>query len=223
VSLFTNIPIELAMESVTNRWNYIENNTSLPKSEFLLAVKFVLDSTFFTFNNIVYRQVFGTPMGSPLSPIIGDIVMQDIEKKALNTITFTPPFYYRFVDDIITACPSNLTDYLLTVFNSFNQRLQFTLEVEDNKSLNFLEISIISDNNKLHFDWYHKPTFSRRYLNFLSQHPDCQKRGTIIGLLDRAFLLSHPKFHRKNIIHIIEILLNNGYPLKFIFNTINQR
>jgi len=86
VSLFTNIPIELAMESVTNRWNYIEYNTSLPKSEFLLAVKFVLDSTFFTFNNIVYRQVFGTPMcvGSPLSPIIADIVMQDIEKKALN-------------------------------------------------------------------------------------------------------------------------------------------
>ncbi|EFN74899.1 hypothetical protein EAG_11700, partial [Camponotus floridanus] len=41
---------------------------------------------------------------------------------------------------------------------------------------NFLEITIISDNNKLYFDWYHKPTFSSRYLNFLSQHPVCQKR-----------------------------------------------
>lgn len=36
-------------------------------------------------------------------------------------------------------------------------------------------------------------------------------------------MLSHPKFHRKNIIYIIEILFNNGYPLKFIFNIINHR
>lgn len=77
LDVFTNIPIELAIESVSNRWNYIENNTHLPKSEFLLRVKFVLDYTFFTFNNIFYSQVFGTPMGFPLLPIIADIVMQD--------------------------------------------------------------------------------------------------------------------------------------------------
>lgn len=35
VSLFTNIPIDLAIESVSNRWNYIKDNTDLPKSEFL--------------------------------------------------------------------------------------------------------------------------------------------------------------------------------------------
>ncbi|EFN65809.1 hypothetical protein EAG_00370, partial [Camponotus floridanus] len=88
ISLFTNIPIDLAIESVSNRWEYIEGNTDLPKSEFLLAVTMVLNSTFFTFNNIVYRQLYGTPMGSPLSPIIADIVMQDIENRALNSINF---------------------------------------------------------------------------------------------------------------------------------------
>lgn len=134
-------------------------------------------------------------MGSPLSPIIADIVMQDLENRALNIITFTPHFYFRFVDDIITAFPTNLIDHVLSVFNSLNPRLQFTMEVEVNKSLSFLEITIISENNRLLFDWYHKPTFSNRYLNFLSQHPECQKRGTIIGLIDRAFMLSHPKFH----------------------------
>ncbi|EFN72003.1 hypothetical protein EAG_06100, partial [Camponotus floridanus] len=34
--------------------------------------------------------------------------------------------------------------------------------------------------------------------------------------------LSHPIFHQNNIMLIIEIL-NNGYPLKFIFDTINYR
>ncbi|EFN62466.1 hypothetical protein EAG_00055, partial [Camponotus floridanus] len=75
----------------------------------------------------------------------------------LNSINFIPPLYFRYVDDIITACPSNFTDHILSIFNSFNSRLQFTLEIENNKSLNFLDITIISDNNRLYFDWYHKP------------------------------------------------------------------
>lgn len=140
----------------------------------------MLDFSFFVFNNIFYRQSIGTPMGSPLSPIIADIVMQDLENRALSIINFTPPFYFRFVDDIITAFPTNLIDYVLSVFNSFNPRLQFTIEVEVNKSLSFLEITILSENNRLFFYWYHKPTFSSRYLNFLSQYPECHKRGTII-------------------------------------------
>lgn len=54
--------------------------------------------------------------------------------------------------------------------------------------------------------------FSGRYLNFLLQHPLCQKRGTIVGLIG-AFLLSHPQFHQKNFYFIIKILLDNDYPL----------
>ena len=35
--------------------------------------------------------------------------------------------------------------------------------------------------------------------------------------------MSHPKFQEKNITELIRILLNNGYPLKFIFATIKNR
>lgn len=41
----------------------------------------------------------------PLSPIIADIVMQDLEEKVLHSIDFRLPFYYRYVDDIIIATP----------------------------------------------------------------------------------------------------------------------
>ena len=44
-----------------------------------------------------------------------------------------------------------------------------------------------------------------------------------MGMVDRAFLLSDPKFHRKNIEFIVNILLINDYPAKFIFETINSR
>jgi len=50
-----------------------------------------------------------------------------------------------------------------------------------------------------------------------------EKRGTITGMMDRAVFLSHPKYHQKNFNLIVEILLLNDYPLKFIFDTINTR
>jgi len=74
-ALFTNVPLNLAMDGISNRWAHIKQFTDIPKNEFLMAIKFVLSSTYFTFNNIIYKQTYGTPMGSPLSPIVADIVM----------------------------------------------------------------------------------------------------------------------------------------------------
>jgi len=53
----------------------IGRSTSIKKDEFLSAINFVLTSTYFTFNSKVYKQTFGSPMGSPLSPIIADILL----------------------------------------------------------------------------------------------------------------------------------------------------
>ena len=49
------------------------------------------------------------------------------------------------------------------------------------------------------------------------------KKDVIIGQLDRILLLSHPKFHEKNISNLIHTLLINGHPLEFIFSTIKNR
>ncbi|KYN06950.1 hypothetical protein ALC62_02072, partial [Cyphomyrmex costatus] len=105
---------------------------------------------------------------------------------------------------------------------NFHSRLQFTLEIGD-KKLDFLDTSISIIDNHFIFDWYRKPTFSGRFLNFFSNHPVSQKKGTIFSLVDRVFLLSDLSFHTKNLNFIINILLNNDYPLSFIFDTINQR
>jgi len=42
-------------------------------------------------------------MGCPLSPIIVDIVMQDLEEGVLETFDFDIPFYYRYVLAIATS------------------------------------------------------------------------------------------------------------------------
>lgn len=223
ISLFTNIPVEMAVDSVASRWNYISTNCTIPRPEFITAVRLILNSTYFTFNGVIYQQTFGTPMGSPLSPIIADIVLQDLESKALKSLTFTPLFFVRYVDDIALAAPATLCDHTLNIFNSFHPRLQFTMEIGEENKLNFLDVSLILVDNHLIFDWYHKPTFSRRYLHFLSNHPLCQKRDTVISLFDRVTLLSHPIFHSKNLEIMVEILLDNSCPLEFIFKVLHER
>ncbi|XP_070152504.1 uncharacterized protein [Polyergus mexicanus] len=76
-------------------------------------------------------------------------------------------------------------------------------EGADNR-LNLLDTTIILENNIINFDWYHKPTYSDRYLNFESRHPLCQKKGTAINLIDRSFRLSHSRFHQNNVELVID-------------------
>jgi len=94
ISLFTNVPIDLALESIEKRWDSISQCTLIPLQEFKVAVKFVLGSTFFTFNKKCYKQIYGTPMGSPLSPVIADLVLQDLETTAIKNLPFHMTSFY---------------------------------------------------------------------------------------------------------------------------------
>jgi len=80
----------------------IDLNPLLPKIEFFFALEFILNFTFFLFNDKFYKQTFGTPMGSPLSPIIADLI-QELELEALNNLSIQSLFYVRYVDDIALA------------------------------------------------------------------------------------------------------------------------
>jgi len=121
------------------------------------------------------------------------------------------------------AAPRDKIDLIFKTFNDYHNRIKFTIEFEENRSLSFLDLRLTITDNLIHIDWFHKKTFSGRFLSFYSSHPLCHKIGMIYGLIDRAFLLSHPMFHQKNIEFIIDTLVENGYPLDFIFDKIRSR
>jgi len=221
-SLFTNVPLDLAMDGIDNRWVHIKQYTNILKNEFLMAIKFVLSSTYFTFNNLIYKQTYGIPIGFPLSPIVADIVMQDLETECINKFDFHLTFYFRYVDDILASLKDKI-DLIINSFNDYHERLKFTVEHEKDRSLSFLDLLITISNNTIYLDWFHKGSFSGRYLSFHSSHPWCHKIGTMYSLTDRAFLLLHLMFHQKNLELVVELLLDNGYPIELIFEKMNSR
>jgi len=92
--------------------------------------------------------------------------MRDLEDKALNSVNIQPIIYYRYVDDILLFSHNEEVHSILEKFNSYHHRLKFTMESEVNHIMNFLDITIHMKNNIIVTDWFHKTTFSGRYLHF---------------------------------------------------------
>jgi len=222
-ALFTNIPKELVMQGVADRWNNIQKNTRLSLEQLLLALDMILCSTSFTFEGRIYEQIYGSPMGSPLSPILADLVMEDLETYCLSRLDFNVHTFHRYVDDIFMIIPAEKLNSVLTTFNSYHPRLKFTYELEKNNKLNFLNTSVIRENGNIITNWFRKPTFSGRYINFYSNHPTQYKVNTVTNLVDQAILLSDERFHLTNLDIVKTILLNNGYPLTMLNRLIVKR
>lgn len=222
-SLFTNIPLELVIDSIQRHWNSISQHTDITLQRFLELIAFVFDTTFFTFQDRYYKQIFGTPMGSVISPIVAQYVMDDVLDTVVSKLPFQVPFLKKYVDDIITAVPSDSIEETLIIFNSIHSKIQFTTETESDCSVPFLDMLVIRDGTSIMTDWYIKPTASGRYINFYSFHSMKMKINVIMNMKKRVIRLSHPIYHLNNFKKLVNIMIDNSFPLpllnKLIYST----
>ena len=146
-------------------------------------------STYFQYNGKHYKQLHGTAMGSPVSVVVAEIVMQNIEEQALSTYTKTLPLWLRYVDDTFTAVHKDEIDTFHEHLNRQNPHIQFTKEIEENGKIPFLDCLVSRDENKLRTAIYRKPTHTDRLLDQSSYNPTSHKATTIQTLTRRAQLV----------------------------------
>ncbi|UYV74794.1 hypothetical protein LAZ67_12001008 [Cordylochernes scorpioides] len=93
-----------------------------------------------------HGQSKGTPMGSPLSSPLSEIVMRKVD--CLITGHFQADIHtrFRYIDDIFCIVKTESLDSIHTKLNSLFPDIQFTVEIENNCSLAFLDIMITKQN-----------------------------------------------------------------------------
>lgn len=95
---------------------------------------------------------------------------------------------------------------ILDVFNSYHPRIKFTVELETDSHINYLDMRIIREDHKLKFDVYRKEISSLRLLNYISYHPEIQKLNVVDAFISRTLTISDREFHVKNVVEITKVL-----------------
>ena len=188
-SLFTSIPLQLALDCTETAINNSTFKLPLPTNDIMDLLNLCLTSTYFQYNGKHYRQLHGTAMGLPVSVVVAEIVMQNIEEQALATYKQTVPLWLRYVDNTFTAVHKDEIDIFHEHLNRQNVDIQFTREVEENGKIPFLDCLVSRHDNKLQTTIYRKPTHTDRLLDQSSYNPTSHKATTIRTLTRRAQLV----------------------------------
>ncbi|XP_072430928.1 uncharacterized protein [Chiloscyllium punctatum] len=168
-------------------------------------------TTHFTFNNIVYKQTNGTPMGSPLSGFIAEAVMQRLEQTALPNIK--PKIWVHYRDDTFVITKRNKREETFNIINNTLTGIKFTKEEETDNKLAFLDVTVErKDNGELQTCVYRKPTNTDQILNYTSNHPNTHKRSCIRTLFPQATThCSTDELRKTEENRLYNVFKKNGY------------
>ncbi|KAL1447597.1 hypothetical protein WDU94_009868 [Cyamophila willieti] len=216
--MYGNIPNPELLEILNNN----DFNNYEHKEELIHLIQLCLKQNYFQFNDQFYCQTDGLPMGSPLSPILANIYMNHFENKILqeSKLKNNVISWLRYVDDILVIWSSSnrQLENFKNDINKINDNIKFTLE-HGGKEINYLDLTINIENNKLKTKIYRKPTYADAIIPADSFHPWKYKTSAIESFIYRAIKCTTDIEDLKHEIQTIRtIARNNGYKPE----TVNQ-
>ena len=217
VSLFISIPVDLAIQVATE---VLSDDETLQDRSTIPVDRLLFVNNKFQVQQHLLPAIFGTAMGSPVSAVMANLVMEYLEKRALSTSIVQPCFWKRYVDDVCAAVNSSLVQTLQHHLNNIEPSIQFTVERETNRKMSFLDVTVCrQDNGRLSTKVYRKPTHTERHLSFHSHHAVAHKRAVVKSLTDRAKTIPSSSHQRsKEMKHVTAALVANGYPKRFVID-----
>ena len=220
-SLFTNVPIEETIDICTQQLYHSDiERPSLSEKSFQKLLRMVTTSVEFSVDDIMFRQIDGVAMGSPLGPVLANIFVGFHEQRLPIKNNSSLLSYCRYVDDTFSL---NITresaGKFLNELNNLHPALQFTCEHESNLTLPFKDVLVHkhhSGNNENTTTFttsvYRKPSFTGQYTRWDSFSSRRHKINLVKCLTHRAKKICSQCWLEPEIRRIKEILNANGYP-----------
>ena len=223
-SLFTNVPLdETIMICADALYDNPDTQPQFSKEVFVELMRSATSTVEFSFNNIMYRQVDGVAMGSPLGPALANIFVGYYEEKLFSEIS-KPSVYFRYVDDTFVIFQNEKeSEEFLTRLNGLHSSLWFTFEKEKNNALPFLDVFVERAKASYETNVYRKPTFTGQYLRWESFTPIKGKASLVSTLVHRALMICSKSKLKGEINRIKEILLDNEYPEEFVQKKLSKK
>ena len=159
--LFTAIPVNKACEYIRNTLNNdntLRFRTSLNTDDIISLLEFTLSNNYFVYNNCIYKQIHGCAMGSQVSPIVANLCMEVIEELAISTSSVPPRIWKRCADDSFVIIKKDAISSFHNTLNATDLNVPFTIELENNGQIAFLDTLVSRRNGVVVIDVYRKPT-----------------------------------------------------------------
>ena len=164
-SLFTSVPLKKTIQVILDRVYQEEKIiTNLHKRTLKKLLKDACHKTTFSFNNVLYEQIDGVSMGSPLGPTMAYIIMTELERIIVDDLMADGviKFYMRYVDDTLVLIKPEDIQKVLDKLNSFDKNLRFTHDPFSDGDIHFLDIRIRENTT----DIYYKDTHNAWLIDF---------------------------------------------------------
>ncbi|XP_069971649.1 uncharacterized protein [Penaeus vannamei] len=173
----------------------VDEELPLPKDHFISLVKLCVDFGFFEFAGEEYQQISGLAMGSPLSAGLACLFMETLGRDHYWAIIGRHSTWSRYVDVLVIVPRRSCLHHTLTQLNSVHEKIQFTVEEEEDQKFPFLDTLIHRGDDSLRFSLHRKPTNKDDYIHYYSSHSNKAKSGVVTGFFLRALRIYRPEFH----------------------------
>ena len=183
VSLFTSVPLDYTIELILNKI-YVDKRieTKLMREEMKELLETCTKEMHFSFNGVIYRQINGVAMGSPLGPVIANVFMVELENTLVPQLDDSVSLWCRYVDDTFTFIKKGSVESVLEKLNSFHPSIKFTYEVQKDGTIAFLDVKVIrSEDGSFETEVHRKPTDTNVYISWNAFAPKVWKTGTLKG------------------------------------------
>ena len=155
--------------------------------------------------------------GAPSSSLKAGFFLHHIEHPHMARLSMKHKIvkFFRYVDDILIIFGPNhsSTQTILAEFNTLHQNLQFAAEMEENKTINYLDIIIHRTPSNWKTAIYRKPTFTDTIIPYTSNHPLQHKYAAVKFFYNRLNTYNlQPEEYQQEENTIQNILYNNSFP-----------
>jgi len=184
-ALFPSIPVQEAYD-LCAEWIESQNISDDKAMKCTKLVKLVLDQRWLQFGEKIYRQKDGLFIGNSLSPILTEIFMGNLEM-SMKTKEWFPRIWHRYVDDVIAVVNVGEELKILEQLNKQHESIKFTMELEHQNSIPFLDMRLSREGNSVEVNIYRKPTDAPQCIPWDSCHHPAHKFAAFESAIHRMF------------------------------------